>query len=66
MDEYQPVKGVAGNCKPPISVSSHDTPGNGYHSNSSFPIAVMLIKIKQMFYWDIYLASCNGLDNTFL
>ena len=46
IDEYQPVNGVAGNCKPPISVRSHETPGNGYHSKLRRLMASILINGK--------------------
>ena len=42
IEEYQPVKGVAGNCNPPISVRSHETPGNGYHSSPRLVIPSIL------------------------
>ena len=39
---YHPVKGAAGNCKPPTSASKQDTPGSGNHSRFSSLIADML------------------------
>ena len=44
IDEYQPVKGVAGNCNPPISVISQETPGSGYHSNPRPLMAGKLVR----------------------
>ena len=43
MEEYHPVNGVAGNCNPPISVKSEETPGSGYHCN---PRPFMAGKLK--------------------
>ena len=50
MDPYHPVKGAAGNCKPPISANRHDTPGNGNHSKPREAISGIL-KIVEVRYF---------------